>query len=311
MISIITPFYNSINYIDKLLNSLENQSDKDFEWIIINDCSKKEETEKLKKKLKKLNINYSYYENIKNEGAGGSRNIGISHSTGEYITFVDSDDYIHYDFIKILKKEICENQFDVLFYDYFKVLKNKCSYKKIIKRLNKNILTKEEALIYMDGNVCGKLIKNNILKSNDLKFPNLKRFEDWVFMSQVVLNSKKIKYLNMALYYYCYNPYSVTQTETKDAYLYSKKGYEILEQDLKNISKEVADILYIREVMYVAIKEYSKYEIKTLKEKIYEIVDKNYSKKYIDSLNFHQRLMVWLFEKKYYYILKILGNLYK
>ena len=63
--------------------------------------------------------------------------------------------------------------------------------------------------------------------------------------------------------------------------------------------------------MYVAIKEYSKYEIKTLKEKIYEIVDKNYSKKYIDSLNFHQRLMVWLFEKKYYYILKILGNLYK
>ena len=310
MISIITPFYNSINYIDKLLNSLNNQSSKDFEWIIINDGSDKDETEKLKIKLEKLDVNYFYYENIKNEGAGESRNKGIEYSTGEYITFVDSDDYVHNDFIKKLKTEIENNQIDILFYDYFKVYKNKYSYKKIIKKLDKNKLTKEVALVYMDSNVCGKLIKRDILKMNNISFPRLKRFEDWVFMSQIILKSKKIKYLKEALYYYCYNSCSVTQLNTKDIYLYSKVGYEILEQCLKSFSTDVADILYLKQVIYVAIKEYSKSGSKDLKENIYKIMIKSYSKKYINSLTFHQRVMIWLFEKKCYCILKILANLY-
>lgn len=311
MISIIVPYYNSAKYIEKLLKSIENQTDNNYELIIINDYSKKEERDFLIKSLEKYNINYLYLENDRNLGVGQTRNKGMKYAKGEYIVFIDSDDWVDNNFVKKINQNLKNKKVDILFFDYYRIGKSKKKYYKTIKN-KKNIdnMTKEEVLIYTTGNICGKAIKREVIIQNNLEFSELKRFEDWVFISQVILKSNKVSYLQEGLYYYYINTNSITQSKMENVCFYSKIGFEILKKELLKIeSKEkmdVINILYLREVVYVAIKEYSSKEdfLKKMKYIYSEILVTKYRK----ILSFHQKLLVSLYEKKYYFIIKMLGK---
>lgn len=93
MVSIITPFYNSKDYFDKTFESVLSQTYKDWEWIIVDDCSTDGSTDFLKNlegKDKRIKIIFSE----KNGGSATARNIGLKHASGRYITFLDSDDLL-------------------------------------------------------------------------------------------------------------------------------------------------------------------------------------------------------------------------
>ena len=89
-ISIIVPIYNSEKYLNKCIDSLINQTEKNIEIILVNDGST-DNSEEIIKEYKDKRI--KYYKN-KNQGIGKTRNFGIEQATGSYIMFVDSDDYI-------------------------------------------------------------------------------------------------------------------------------------------------------------------------------------------------------------------------
>ena len=133
MISIIVPYYNSAKYIEKLLKSIENQTDNNYELIIINDYSKKEERDFLVKSLEKYNINYLYLENDRNLGVGQTRNKGMKYAKGEYIVFIDSDDWIDNNFVKKINQNLKNKKVDILFFDYYRIGKSKKKYYKTIK----------------------------------------------------------------------------------------------------------------------------------------------------------------------------------
>ena len=102
-ISVIIPVYNVYDYLEKCLNSLVKQTDKNFEVIIVNDGSTDNSQEIIDKFVLENDNMYSFKK--ENGGQASARNFGLQKATGEYILFLDSDDYYEPNTIEILKKE--------------------------------------------------------------------------------------------------------------------------------------------------------------------------------------------------------------
>ena len=93
-VSVIIPMYNAENYISDCLDSILNQTFKDFEVIVVNDCSLDNSGAIAESYLEKFGGRLKIYDNKKNLGAGSTRNKGLTLSRGDYIFFIDSDDFI-------------------------------------------------------------------------------------------------------------------------------------------------------------------------------------------------------------------------
>ena len=183
VVSIILPYYRKINYIKKTINSILNQSFKDFEIILIYDDENLEDLFIIEEDFKK-NPKIKIIKNTKNLGAGISRNIGIKHATGKIIAFVDSDDFWLPDKLDKQTRFMQENNFDFTFCNYEKVISDK---KKIKVESSRSILS------YMDllkSNEIGlstvQLSKTIIL---DELFPPLKTKEDYVAWLKITKNN--------------------------------------------------------------------------------------------------------------------------
>lgn len=113
MVSVIIPVYNGSQYIEKAINSVLTQTSKDFELIIVDDCSTDNTNEILDKF--KDNDNVRIIKNNENLGVGLSRKIGINYANGEYVTFLDSDDYLIENFIEVTVKLAKEHDCDIIY----------------------------------------------------------------------------------------------------------------------------------------------------------------------------------------------------
>ena len=116
MVSIIIPCYNAEKTIKRCLESVISQTYKNIEIVIINDGSI-DKTDSIIKKY--INDNRIKYYNRSNHGIGKTRNFGIKEATGEYITFLDSDDYLPNDAIDNLYKLAQKNKLDLVVSDYY------------------------------------------------------------------------------------------------------------------------------------------------------------------------------------------------
>jgi|TARA_B100000003_G_C10866146_1_gene345062 glycosyltransferase involved in cell wall biosynthesis len=192
-ISIITPLFNSSNHLEEMINSVKQQSFKNWELIIIDDCST-DNPVKIIKKFKNKKIRY--IRNRKNIGAGLSRNIGTKLARGRYITFIDSDDKWHKDFLsktfKFIKRKNCEFVFTSYYWmeEKGKIkgkfnVPNVVDYRYILKTNPISCLTR-----MYDTKFIGKIYS-----------PDLKIRQDYVFCLTIL---KKIKFaygLNKPLAY--------------------------------------------------------------------------------------------------------------
>lgn len=113
MVTVIIPTFNSANYIEKAINSVLNQTYKDIEIVVVDDCST-DNTIEILSKYENIN-NFKIIKNTENVGVGISRKIGINNANGEYITFLDSDDFILKDFIEISLKLAKQQDSDVIY----------------------------------------------------------------------------------------------------------------------------------------------------------------------------------------------------
>ena len=147
-VSVIIPTYNSDKYLKKCIESILLQTYKNIEIIIINDGST-DKTDDIVKKYEDERI--KYYKN-KNQGIGKSRNYGIKQSTGEYIMFVDSDDYIDESAVEEMIKKITDSNLDMLVCDFYKIEKVK----------------EEVKLVQFDD--CSLNERQNLLLGNSLEY---------------------------------------------------------------------------------------------------------------------------------------------
>ncbi len=200
-VSIIVPVYNVEEYLVKCLDSLVSQTLKEIEIICINDGSTDNSLEILNTFAQK--DSRIIIINKQNEGVSAARNIGLDISNGEYIMFVDSDDYLEIQTCQTVYEKIKNENSDLLIFNYFSVTQNT---KKISAELD-NILTNKfsfkqcpDSFFYTATSVWGKLYKNKDLGNFNTR---LKKGEDTVFFWIYCLrNNPIISILNIPLYNY-------------------------------------------------------------------------------------------------------------
>ena len=199
MISIIIPVFNGEKKIINALNSINGQTSKDYEVIVVNDGSKDNtENTVLKYIDENPNIKYFYKEN---SGVSDTRNYGLKKSKGEYVVFLDSDDYFDSEWIEKMNNKIKKDNSDLCYCGY------NTFYLDGISRI-KTQFKKNNAL---EGYLLGKLklqtacflIKKEIIERNNLEFRTGSDWgEDYEFFCKVLKYSKKITYLKEYLTYY-------------------------------------------------------------------------------------------------------------
>ena len=183
-LSIIIPVYNTELYLKECLDSIINQTLKDFEIILVNDCSP-DNSEAIILEYMSKDPRIKYIKHEKNLRQGGARNTGIKNAIGEWITFIDSDDYID---LNIYKKtlEKCEaegTQFGVFLYQEFPQKNIWHDYSQELSRaqINQNNLT-----VFPLGPVC-KIYKRKDIVDHDILFPENIFLEDVYFWWKYVV----------------------------------------------------------------------------------------------------------------------------
>lgn len=275
MISVIVPIYNTEKYLKRALNSLLKQTYQDLEILLIDDGSTDSSLKICQEYAKKdYRIKVFHQEN---KGVSVVRNFGLSVAKGEYISFLDSDDYMEPNMLQTLYQNLIDTESDisVCHYQKFKDQISHIQVKKIVK-----VLEPLQALedIISDGLLTNflwnKLFKKSVFCS--FAFPVNKIYEDVYIMPKLLEQAKKICYTNLILYYYYQREDSYVNyysKEKNDNYL--EVCHEVYRQLLKY--EILNDKLKAYRIFYI----YSAF-LQLAKSNLYHVMfDKNMNQEYI------------------------------
>lgn len=244
-ISVIVPVYNVEKYICRCVDSILMQTCTEYELILVDDGSPDRSGEICEEYARKDSRIIVIHK--ENGGLSSARNAGIDKARGEYLCFVDGDDVIHPDTLKILLRALKNNDADIAignfgrFYDdtelYFEMIKKSEEMKRYsgVQILEK-LYDKKSAARYVSA--CGKLIRRTLFEN--IRFPEGRLFEDEFTTYLLYYKSKKITVLEEQLYYYYVNVNGITQNLTLQKWFdeYDAQWQRIIfykEKDLQEI----------------------------------------------------------------------------
>lgn len=250
-VSVIIPAYNAEKYIKKCLDSIINQVYKNLEIIIIDDASTDSTKEIISMYAKNDNRIIPFYQST-NKGVSAARNVGLKAATGEYIVFVDSDDYLTKEAIRRMVDLSLKYNSD--FIDNYHLLRYTNKKGKVLKftekKVPKNVLVMgnikdNPKIITMATYVTGKLIKKSLF--DGLEFDeNLKCYEDMVLEHQIKPRIKNYVFMNRVVYIYEQRPTSLVNSLGKAHFDYieaAKKVKNIYKNYSPSIKEEVSSML--------------------------------------------------------------------
>ena len=250
-ISIIIPVYNVEKYLAKCLESLVKQDLKKCEIILVNDGSSDNSQiiiDNYKKRYPKYIKNY-----IKeNGGQGSARNLGISKACGEYICFIDSDDYVEPNFIEEIYNYVLEDKYDIIVFDMYKEYENQKN-KEYLKGITNYADDMKKNYILSLSGPCNKIMKRKLWVDNHLEFLENTIYEDLAIIPTIAKYTNKIKYLEKPLYNYL-----IHNGSTMNQIIYTPKLkdiFKVMEQlslELKNDFPEELEYLYITNLLHGA-----------------------------------------------------------
>lgn len=203
LISVIVPIYNVEKYFDRCVDSIINQTYKNLEIILVDDGSPDncpqmcDDYAKIDNRIKVVHK--------ENGGLSDARNAGMKVATGEYVSFIDSDDYISLDFYKTLLQAIIDNDSDIVECGVVKFYENEKfdEYNDDLKVTNYDTLDGLEGLINENPfkqHVWNKLYKTNIALDIPYAVGKLNEDEFWTY--QIFGKAKKVTRINKTMYYY-------------------------------------------------------------------------------------------------------------
>ena len=236
MISIIIPVYNAAKKLHRCVDSVLKQTYSDIELLLIDDGSTDGSSEICLEYVKKDNrVRYIYKPN---GGAASARNQGIKEAKGEYIQFVDSDDYISSDMTAMLHESIvnyCSDLSICGMVSYTLTSSNSIIYEDTLG-LSINDFKHYVYKYYKTGilhSCCNKLYKRALIKSE--MNPLYRWGEDYIFNLEYLLNVKTVSIVKQALYYYDCTTESVTRSRYEKQEIYIKERYAISFEYLNKI----------------------------------------------------------------------------
>jgi glycosyltransferase involved in cell wall biosynthesis len=221
-VSVIVPVYNVEKFIDKCLNSLVKQSLKEIEIIVVNDGSPDNSQKIIDKYVKKYPEKVQSF--IKeNGGQGSARNIGIVKAKGEYISFVDSDDWLDLDALEKMYSLAKKDNSDIVICDMVDHYANYTIY---------HNCTKYNSVFEVTPSACNKIFKKELIK--DFRFLSKLWYEDFNFTTKILFNTDKISNISEG-FYHCNCGHESTMNNNN-----SKKNLDmiIIMDDIINYLKE-------------------------------------------------------------------------
>ena len=222
-ITVIVPVYNVENYLRKCLDSIIAQTYKNIEIVVVNDGSTDASAE-ICKEFVEIDHRIIYIEQ-ENAGLSAARNTGLENMSGDYVTFVDSDDWIEQDYVETLYKKIVEYQADIAvgnYYSfnesegmfYFHILRDSY-YEKVYDNVSifENLYESQEMKSFALISVWGKLYKADLFKH--LRFDIGKLGEDGYLNQKIYLLAEKIVYIHKGIYSYRIRNNSLSRSWTE------------------------------------------------------------------------------------------------
>ena len=320
-LSIIVPVYGVEKYIDKCLNSLVKQSLKEIEIIVVNDGTKDNSQKIIDKYVKKYPDKIKSY--IKeNGGQGSARNYGLEKANGEYIGYVDSDDFVEKDMYKKLYNKAKENNYDIVVCGNYNVSED--YQNKNIDAFINNYNTDLENIFFGKMAVLNKIYKRDILIKNKLEFKEKVWYEDLAFTLKAIMNSNTFAFIDEPLYDYLIREGSTMNNsnvqrnlEILDAFndILSYIQHNKKEEYFSKIEFLAIDHIYISAIVRVLKAEA---DDKVKRETINKLIDymnkkfPNYkNNKYINTLSKNRKIIYKLINMKMYKLVDLIFKVKK
>jgi CDP-glycerol glycerophosphotransferase len=258
-VSVIVPVYNAEKYLNQCLSTLANQTLKDIEIIVINDESNDSSLNIMEQWQKQYKDKFKII-NQKNGGAGAARNRGLDIANGEFIKFVDADDYLKLDILEKMYSIAKENKVSLVRGNYQTMvgplkINDKCSWSNINGNQIIDVSKNKNYIVTETPGIGNKLISRELL--GNLRFPEKTKWEDLAIMPVVVASSERLFHMDEPVYNYRVN----MNTTIKDFInkipniLDIIKCVEILEQEMtkRNLQeqyKKQIESLYILHTLF-------------------------------------------------------------
>ena len=270
-VSVIVPIYNVEKYLKRCIESLVNQTLQDIQIILVNDGS----TDNSGNIAKEYEIKYPekiMYLEKENGGLSDARNYGMPYATGEYIAFLDSDDYIELSAYEEMYNKAIEESSDYVECDFLWEYPNKT---KVDKRYEYN--NKKEMLTFVRVVAWNKLIKRKIIERYNITFPKGLRYEDVEFTYKLIPHLEKCSYVDKPFVHYVQRDGSIANVQNeRTAEIFRVLDNVIYYYEKNNFYEkygEEIEYTYTRILLCSSLKRVCKIKNKTKRK---ELIDKTW-----------------------------------
>lgn len=270
-VSVIVPIYNVENYIRTCLNSLTQQTIKDIEIILVDDGSKDHSSEIAKEYAEKYD-NITYYRK-ENGGLSDARNYGMQYAKGEYIAFLDSDDYIDFHMYEKMYEKAKQDDSDLVECDFYWVYDKK--KREDVGQLyvgKKQMMEKARVMAW------NKLYKRDMLEKANIQFPKSLQYEDIEFFYKLIPYINTVSFVKEPLVYYIQRKNSIANTQnekTADIFTVFEHIFDYYQQlGYYDEYKDVLEYSYARILLCSSFKRMVKIQDKQTRRKL---LDKTWS----------------------------------
>lgn len=319
--SVIVPVYNVEKYLAKCIDSLLKQTFENFEIVIVDDGS----TDQSPVLCDEFAKNYPEQVRVihqKNKGLGGARNTGIDHAKGEYLLFIDSDDYVETDLLASVDSTIEETDAQMVVFDY-KCVDEEGNVLENVSAWNREkpvfSLEQEPTFLFSANGACNKVYSRKLFEQCQIRFPEKEWFEDLSTVVKLYPFAETIAYIDKSFYNYFQRNGSIMKNKNLDRNreimsaadsslnFYRSNGfYEKYKEELEYLAflhvYILASVRVVKEDSHSPLlQEFKEYTLKNVP---------NYKQnKYVQSMSKKEKLIVKLLEKNSYTILKLMLQL--
>lgn len=318
----IVPVYNVEAYLEKCISSILVQNFREYEIIIVNDGTQ-DNSGKIAETFAEKYPEKIVYIQQENKGLGSARNTGIRHAKGEYLLFVDSDDYIAPDTLQKVYDRIVKEQADLLLFDFYRVSEQ---YEMLSRNYGcfreKVEFTFEScpAILFDNPSVWNKLYHRSLFTDYGIVFPDRVWYEDLRTTAKIYTKAKKIVYFKEPLYYYCQRESSIMHTKDCTKYLQIVEAMEDLlqyfkDQGLYEKYREELEFLTAYQVLFFAVVQVNKIDVssevqKKLKKYVIEkFPDYRKNAYYRSWFNKKEKIILFLVRRGWFRLLRKCFNI--
>lgn len=248
--SVITPMYNSFSYMKRYFLSFDKQIFRDFELIIVDDYSTDGSYDKLQEYAAGSKLKIRSYRLKQNEGPGIARNLGMDVADGDWLIFVDSDDWVTDDILIQMNKYIDRQNPDCVVYDYCSTDgQNDIRTIRGLFGYSEGFVTSRDMIAYgIAGHI--KCLKKSLINEKSIRYPAMKRAEDMVFWICVFAKNSEMRiyYAAKTFYYALQRRHSLSRAVYKDSVMIP--ALQMLTRQIGEEMQAELNVMSIRMILY-------------------------------------------------------------